>query len=798
MNKHDTRIGCESGSPSFSGGALATRGRSLSRFAAALWLSGFAALTYQVAWQRILTQAIGSDAVSMILVVTIFMVCLGIGSELAKFIVARSVADALRTYAVVEVLVGIYGCASVYFLRTANQDLASFSTDSITLDFLANLALLSAPIIGMGLTTPLIVHVAKREMHNIGRTVGLLYGWNIAGASCGAAITGLVLIEALGLQGSTWLAAGLNVLAAVIALRAFSSIPQKQVGHDLAPDISQPPPIAVSAAASAILFGFSTLAIQVIFFRILSNYLTLSPIVFPMMLCAYLVLMSAGQWIGGRLADRYHRHLQPVVSSLFATGAVLLLAALLLPPTWAAAMRGLRFSSFNGQLVEKTYPELIGDPSPLTVLLFSLVLMMSVVAWSGLFPVMFRLTTLRIQDAGKRFASIYTLYTVGNVLGAFVCGVVMLPMLGTGRSAMVTILIAGTGVLVLLLAKARANATAQKVSWLALSVGIGAASLAPHDYYQSFKLGDYSVIDVFEGRSGVATVVPTSRFYTIVDMNRTASASAMKTDPVTADQYQAWRWNHSELMAIDPQFRPRNILVIGIGHAYLIDAMLDFGFVEKITVVDISSEIVSAVKKYTATSTKRIFSDPRVEIVIADGRRYVQSSIKQGKKFDLIQNKINEPWHAGSSNLFTEEFFLEEKRLLRQNGYLSTRPLIGHLTDGFKIFENAIWGGYYHLYFRNGPAIRPEKAVVTPDIKSAWFAELPGQVVDPPVVRETTSITSFSRLPAILTADASTDDRPTFEYYWLRQLTGTWVSPRVQLSQVDLSQMTAQIPVSVP
>ena len=61
--------------------------------------------------------------------------------------------------------------------------------------------------------------------------------------------------------------------------------------------------------------------------------------------------------------------------------------------------------------------------------------------------------------------------------------------------------------------------------------------------------------------------------------------------------------------------------------------------------------------------------------MIADGRRFVQSAIARGEHYDLIQNKINEPWHAGSSNLFTEEFFAEEKELLRPGGYLSTDPL---------------------------------------------------------------------------------------------------------------------------
>ncbi|MDP1723744.1 MAG: hypothetical protein Q8L85_03490 [Alphaproteobacteria bacterium] len=761
-------------------------------FAIALFLSGCAALAYQVAWQRALTQIIGSDAISMVLVVTIFMICLGVGSELAKFLVARSERQALILYILIETGVGIYGVFSIPLLRTANFVMGG--GDSLVFDFMLNLILLAIPIIGMGLTTPLIVHIAKQKLQNIGRTAGALYSWNIAGAAIGAVLTGLVFMEATGLIGTTRIAAALNFVAALIAFGALAST-KKHSSANVAPKLVKTS-IPLGAATAAVLFGFGTLAIQMIFFRILSSYLTLSTIVFPVMLCSYLCLMAFGQWVGGQLADRYHDRLPSVVVCLFAIGAILFLAALRFPPDWAAPLQALRFSSFNGQLIAADYPQLVGDPSPIVVFLFSLFLMIAVVPWSGLFPVMFRLITTRVEEAGNRFARMYTLYTVGNVAGAFLCGILFLSFFGTGGSATATVLLVGLGCFVLLLSK-RISYQISRYTWGIFVLGTTTAILMPQDYYKTFKLGGYSVTDVFEGRTGVATVVPTSRFYTIIDINRTASASALNADPVPSDMYQAWRWNHTDLMALDPTFRPKTILVIGIGHAYLIDAMLDLSFVEKITVVDISSEIVEAVKKYTKNSSKRIFNDPRVEIVVADGRRYIQSAIKRGDNYDLIQNKINEPWHAGGGNLFTEEFFREEKKLLNSGGYLSTRPLTGHLTDGLKIFGNALWAGYYHMYFKNGPIIEASSAIITSDIKTAWFADLPGRAAQITEGRDNLRVVYFSELPKEFATDPNTDDKPTFEYYWLRQLLGNWISPRLNLWDIDLTKYIKDVPVLV-
>ncbi len=72
-------------------------------FGLAILLSGFAALSYQVVWQRALTQAIESDAISVVLVVTIFMVWLGVGSALARKLISRSRRSIALIYVGIEV-----------------------------------------------------------------------------------------------------------------------------------------------------------------------------------------------------------------------------------------------------------------------------------------------------------------------------------------------------------------------------------------------------------------------------------------------------------------------------------------------------------------------------------------------------------------------------------------------------------------------------------------------------------------------------------------------------------------------
>lgn len=732
----------------------------------------------------------GSDAVSAVLIVTIFMLCLGIGSELSRRLLKRSNVRAIGVYAGIEIFVGIYGAFSIDILRAGNEIFSEFLMGSIFSDFFFNLSLLSPAVVGMGMTTPLIVHIAKEELRNIGRTIGIFYGLNIFGAAIGAFVTGLVLIESIGLTGSTYLAALFNILIGIVAL-ALVNAEIAYSGRGSAGSGDADTGFDWSVGVAAVLFGFGTLAIQVIFFRVLASYFTLSTIVFPLVLCAYLILMALGQWIGGRLADRYPNDLVSVIAGLFATGTLLFLAALRFPPSWAAALKVLRFTTFNGQLISGSFPDLIGDPSPGITFIFSSVFMLSVIAWSALFPVMVRMITRQIQEAGERFAAMYSFYTVGNVIGTFACGLILLPAVGTGVASIITSLIVGLGCCVLLIRRTSGPNRTQAARYF-LIIGAAACALFPHDYYKAFRLGGYAVADVFEGETGVATVVQTSQFYTIIDMSRTASASAIVRNPERGSSYEAWRWNHTELMAIDTDFRPKHVLIIGLGHAYLVDALLDLPFIEKIVIVEISKEILAAVKKYSVTATKRIFDDPRVEIVIGDGRRYVQTAAKSGAKFDLIQTKINEPWHAGSGNLFTVEFFEAQRRLLKPGGYLGVRPLNGHLSDGLSVFDVAVWPGFYHLFFKNGPLKLPPSATITDDIFDAWFREVPGHKRS--TDREAfLHVFYFTNVPEALKTDPNTDDRPTFEYYWLRRTLGTWKSPRLDL--FGAKQYEHKIPV---
>jgi predicted membrane-bound spermidine synthase len=180
------------------------------------FLSGFAALLYQIVWQRALFTLYGTSTESVTLVVTSFMLGLGLGS-LAGGAVSRSPrVPLLAAFGLAELAIGAFGFVSLPLFREVGAWTSSLAGPAVGL---AAFALVLVPTLLMGGTLPLLVADAVRRSGNVGRSVGMLYFVNTLGAAAGAFAAGLLLLGALGEVGSVRLAAGVNagIGAAVLA-----------------------------------------------------------------------------------------------------------------------------------------------------------------------------------------------------------------------------------------------------------------------------------------------------------------------------------------------------------------------------------------------------------------------------------------------------------------------------------------------------------------------------------------------------------------------------------------------------
>jgi predicted membrane-bound spermidine synthase len=183
--------------------------------APAFFASGFAALIYQVVWQRVLFASFGINIEAVTIVVTAFLAGLGVGSILGGRLSTRGGTLLLRYFAVVELCIGVYGFLSVRLFRWLAEFASGMSQlSSGSLTFL----LVLIPTVMMGFTLPLLVAFAVRQNGNVGSSVGQLYFVNTAGSALASLAAAAFMMGALGESKSVAVAAGINIAVGLFVL----------------------------------------------------------------------------------------------------------------------------------------------------------------------------------------------------------------------------------------------------------------------------------------------------------------------------------------------------------------------------------------------------------------------------------------------------------------------------------------------------------------------------------------------------------------------------------------------------
>jgi spermidine synthase len=196
--------------------AIAGAGSRAPRWASLIFCaSGFAALIYQVVWQRVLFATFGVNIEAVTTVVTAFLAGLGIGSLVGGRLAEESDRALLLWFGSIEAAVGLFGLASLPFFRWVG--VLTLELGSVPRGIVMALVVM-LPTTLMGATLPLLAGYLVRVNANVGRTVGLLYFVNTAGSALAALAAVLLLLGNLGETRSVMLAVGVNLSCGLVVL----------------------------------------------------------------------------------------------------------------------------------------------------------------------------------------------------------------------------------------------------------------------------------------------------------------------------------------------------------------------------------------------------------------------------------------------------------------------------------------------------------------------------------------------------------------------------------------------------
>jgi predicted membrane-bound spermidine synthase len=284
--------------------------------------SGFCSILYEIIWLRIAMAQFGVTTAMVSLVLSAFMIGLGLGSWGAGMVVrrygARGDFPALRLYALMELLIGISAIAVPHQLLWGRELLLkmvaelSLSSSAYYLPSGIWLAITLVPwCLCMGATFPLAMAAIRQDREpRAERSFSYLYVANVLGAAAGAMVP-LFLIELYGFERTLHIAAIVNLLLAVSAL-SLSLVRKpslvKEDRQDAGAKVRAIPKSSASEVLSdrALLWllfgtGLTSMGVEVVWVRLYTPTLSTVVYAFAAILALYLVAMDFGSWFYRRV-----------------------------------------------------------------------------------------------------------------------------------------------------------------------------------------------------------------------------------------------------------------------------------------------------------------------------------------------------------------------------------------------------------------------------------------------------------------------------------------------------------------
>lgn len=280
----------------------------------------------------------------------------------------------------------------------------------------------------------------------------------------------------------------------------------------------------------------------------------------------------------------------------------------------------------------------------------------------GILPLVSQFAVPPDARAGHGLSLLYAANILGSVAGSFLTGFVLLDLLAT-RTVAVLLLAFGCLAATTLLILSR-----PPLRMLLLGVGAAIALAGGGSvvmrigftrYYERLLYGASAVrapdfTQVVENRSGVITVTPDGTVY------GSGAYDGRITTDLMADRNAIVR--AYAVTGLHPA--PRSVLMIGLGGGAWAQVVANHPSVQRLTIVEINPGYYEVIARHSSVAS--LLSNPKVEFVIDDGRRWLTRNPEA--RFDLIVANTTWHWRPHATNLLSREFLGLVRRHLRNGG----------------------------------------------------------------------------------------------------------------------------------
>jgi predicted membrane-bound spermidine synthase len=653
------------------------------------FVSGMAALIYQVAWQRKLIGMLGADGQSVTVIVAVFLGGLGIGAWLGDWLSARFSArlkgqQGVAVFCLIELGIGGFGAVSMQWIDWIGAQAANQVSTPI---LLASSALaLFVPTTLMGMTLPVLVELLKEKVPEIHENVGKLYALNALGSAAAAFLTAILIFRMTGLVGATWVAAGMNALTALlvfVAMRSWKST-TLAVARSASADRTDRRGLTWQfAAAIAAITGYISISQEILIIRMISWSTAAAPWAFGLGVGMFLLGLGWGSY---RLALGSGKNLAVEGEKIWignaATLAILVPLSILIGGATFAGAGALALAvtlGIAGFLGGRSLPLISGQ-------------------------------ILADAQGNRHFGSIYAFNIVGSVSGAVLTGYVLFDALSVAQCCVLLALLS-LSMAYVFARIARNNTRLQwqfsAALWMTL-VALPFYGVLFADWHSKLHDGGPIALSVVvETRAGIVAVEPSAEGDIVIGGG--AYDGRFNVDPLLDSNIISRPY---VTMALHPA--PHRVLEIGLASGSWAKVILSFTAVEEMTSVEINRGYFDLIARNEIVRSIR--SDPRARFVVADGRKWLRAN-PQPWDVIIINNSFH--WREGATLLHSQEFMELARSRLKPDGILFLNTTGSHAIEAtaLKVFPEA-----YKVV--NGiAAINGHLPPFSPDILGARLAQ---------------------------------------------------------------------------
>ena len=636
--------------------------------------SGCAALMYEVVWLQMLSLVVGSSAISLGVVLGTFMGGMCAGSLLLSRYVSRK-EHPLRVYAKLEMGIGIAGLILVFLLPVIGKlqiaiGLGGFP--GLLLSGLFCAIVLLPPTLMMGATLPAISRFVETTPRGVS-WLGFFYGGNIAGGVIGCLLAGYYFLRLYDVQVATFVAVALNAAVVLLAFALAKNMPysvddkeEKSASPVVKAKLFDAPAGSMPVYLTIALSGFTALASEVVWTRLLSLNLGATTYTFSLILAAFLTGLGLGSSTGAVLS-------RTVVNPRSALGwcQLLLVAAI----AWAAygLTKSLPYWPVNPQLASG--PTFIFTMDMVKTVF---VVLPGAILWGASFPLALAAIGSKEADPGVVVGTTYAANTIGAIVGSVFASLIFIPQFGTQHSHQLLLVVAAFSALIMLVFRNNADATAKFAfspsSMAAFLVTIGVTG------YLITTIIPVPPILVGYGRFAAVRQYNHGEFiFTGEGMNSSMTVSRLtngvlnyhnagKVQASSEPQDMRLQRMLGHMATLFPKQAPSDVLVIACGAGVTAGAAsIDPRNLRQV-IAEIEPLVPKVVSREFGAHNFNVVDNPKVTVHLDDARHFLMTS---KKKYDAITSDPFDPWVKGAAGLYSAEFFQLIKDRLNDGGVVT-------------------------------------------------------------------------------------------------------------------------------